>query len=299
MDELAALDVEYQALDGQEKKGHVDEAKRRELGLRKVQFYNKYNLGAAILKVPKSKMPAYLAFWPNFWKRVDQFQKENPGLEGPGPFQLPRESRMSALRDGAISVAQGVGDLVRVREAAAAVGKVGQSAPGTALVDDYPNCSHVINERPFPTFLQCEPNDKPMTFDYAYFEQVTVSNYILGGDDTKPAKELYTKSITKYKDDRWCDYDREEKRRVQRGSVRAVHKVETSRCGKNAGDNAGQRTKTTEVNYTREVSDFKEGTIHYGTYCLDRASDPETFRRYQEVWAQEVKLEEEPEWIYN
>jgi hypothetical protein len=98
--ELADLVVQYERLEKDEEAGRLNEAKRRELGLKKVALYDKYNISLFMLSVPKAKMPEYLAFWPNFWRRVDEFKKNNPGIRGPGPFTLPREGRLASLGNG-------------------------------------------------------------------------------------------------------------------------------------------------------------------------------------------------------
>ena len=285
IDELAALVVEYEALEKEEKAGVSNEAKRRELGLKKVALYDKYNISLFMLSVPKSKMSQYMAFWPNFWRRVDEFKKNNPGIQGPGPFTLPREGSLSRLSNGAQSLAKSLGDALAVQEAVAADAIFRRSLFGSS---DYPRCTNYWSSSPVPV-QKCENDDDEMFF----FQLIGHKNFSNSkeGEFTKLIEGVYTHVFEYYRADYKCDWDPSVKRRVLKGAIHRDSKEEVQYCGPSSGDAQDEPSKVTLWYY-----DIVWGVVRFDRYCL-HSKNP-SFERYQEAWTKNgrTELTTEPKW---
>ncbi len=287
--EFAALVVAYERLEKEEQGRGTNEAKRRELGLKKVALYDKYNLSLFMLKVPKSKMPQYQAFLRNFWSRVDEFKRNNPGIKGPGPFTLPREGRLASLSNGAQTLVKSVLDNMSVQEAVADDAKFEKQK--MYVRSDYPRCKEFENGLPKP-LPKCENGDDEMF----YFEKIVAKNFQFKGaaepvdGELIPYEGIYTMNIEWYLNKMVCEWDPSSKRRMLKGDIYRQAKEENEICGSNSGDASGEVSK-----WTSWLSSAW-GTIAYRRYCLD-SNHPE-FEVYKKGWTSRgiVSLTTEPKW---
>ena len=305
--ELAALVVEYERLEKDEKAGRLNEAKRRELGLKKVALYGKYDISLFMLSVPKSKMPEYLAFWPNFWRRVDEFKKNNPGIRGPGPFALPREGPLASLGNGVQSLAKSFGDSLAVQEAVAAEYFVGS---------DFPACRRFDNLFSSPV-LKCNNYDE----DLFFFQSIVSANWHSEkemGIDT-PYDGVVTHNYENYEDTYTCVFKPSGKQMFAlEGTIWLRAKYEMQVCGRDSGDahdftsqfvrwyNLDPLTGQLQGILPPEYAIYSagnhpsgEGVIKRYRYCLD--SKNPAFERYNKVWvgSGETRLYKEPNWCDN
>lgn len=279
MQELADLVVQFKALKDAEDKGRFDRAKTRELAMLKVKFYDKYNLGSALLKVTKAKMPEYIAFWPSFWSRVDQFRKDNPNITNPGPFTLPPVGKLAALREGGKDLLMNVAQVFAAREAAAA--DIYREGKG------YPECNetHYSYETPL---LKCNPYDE----DRFYFKRMTYKNFTYKYAGEVRAEGPVTWRADSYKDDYRCVMNKLNGRMELQGYLSRSDTEEMTLCGAKAGDNAGAWTRQVKWYYD---PNNKENLVWHYKYCADSKS--EAFKRYQEAYHQITRPTEEPDWI--
>jgi hypothetical protein len=311
--ELADLVVQYEGLEKDEKVGRLNEAKRRELGLKKVALYDKYNISLFMLSVPKSKMPEYMAYWPNFWRRVDEFKKNNPGIRGPGPFTLPREGRLASLSNGVQSLAKSFGDSLAVQEAVAADFLVGP---------DFPACRRAEGMYASPV-LKCNNYDE----DLFFFKEIWNRNFFWYSEKEKgidiPYDGVITSNTEDYDDTYTCVFDSSKQTFAREGTIWLRQKTEWEECGRNSGNAFAQLSQAVSWYYDDprtgqhqkgilpplKVSgpsaygghgNIKgEGIIRRYRYCLD-SKDP-NFEGYNKGWvgSGEVRLVEEPKWCDN
>ena len=283
MQEIADLVVKFKGLEDAQARGRYDEGKARELAMLKVSLYNKYNLGGAMLKVPKAKMPQYLAFWGRFWERVDQFKKNSQDIAGPGPYTLPSSGPLAALRESGKSVLASVAGEFAIREAAAS----------TFEGDGYPACNEIHLSRPIPLMKV-----DPYADDLFYFQTMVKSNFLrLFSKDGKEAgmEGTYTARADFYMDDYKPQVNPKNGKMTLEGHIYLASITEWTYCGSSAGDNFHRSTRLSEY-FPPQLSGFAgQGQVRSDTYCAP--TDSEAFKRYQPVYSKRIEITEEPDWV--
>lgn len=268
MQELADLVVKFQALKDAEDRGRFDRAKARELAILKIRFYDKHNLGTALLKVPKAKMQEYIAFWRDFWGSVDQFRKSNPNVRSAGPFLLPsnHNQKLSALREAGGSL------LVNVAE----VLGVGNAEAETRL-EGHPNDCRGFSARNEKPIKKCNEDEDR----YFYFEEIRVYNYDIRGNDVGP----FSFKVERYTDYNFCRdvwVTPEKKVSTVAPNIFQYETLETTFCGSEAGDNAGKVTKKLHCRRGDLEARCASGYEDYLTYCAPSGSDP--YKRHSKAY---------------
>jgi hypothetical protein len=284
MQELADLVVKFKALQDLRAEGGYDEGKARELALLKVTLYNKYNLGGTMLKVPKAKMPQYLAFWRGFWERVDQFKKNNQDIAGPGPYTLPSSGPLAALRESGKSFLASVAGEFAIRQAAA-IHRQGEG---------YPACNEIFYGSPIP-LMKVDPYDD----DLFYFQSINKNNYITDYRRTLREEDVVEGTFTTRHDWYMDDYkpvvnSKNGKMSLQ-GEIFLASITETTWCGRAAGDNINRQTRIMSY-FPPRFRDLKgQGQVRSDIYCAPSNSD--AFKRYQPLYSNRTEITEEPDWV--
>lgn len=297
INELAEITVAFKGIKDLKDRLLIGEVKFRELALRKVNFYHKYKLGPALLKVPQSKMGEYLAFWPNFWNRVDQFAKDNKPL-GPGPWPLPsvRTQRIATLKDGTSTLLSGLAQAFSVKVAAA-------SDASSFLTRDveWPSCGNVLLLESAP-LIKCNPYE-PETFYYQVVGKTNAARECIESSCSISSEDPLSRGPFTIKAEIFSHDDRCKTKEM---SSRAT--VELTLCGSEAGDNAGKdsaitfwATRSSDLAYFQwwaspiKLSPGKQGRVVHNQYCL-----PSSDRHYsslQDSYESDTEIDTPPDWF--